>query len=61
MTMYNQPIATKQDEIDNLISVIRARLLFGQTKFEIGRDLGRKYSQDKIYLAYVAATMLNEA
>ncbi len=59
--MYNQPIATSADEIDNLITVVRARINFGQTKFEIGRDLGRKYSQDKIYLAYVAATMLIEA
>lgn len=56
--MYQTTKCDPPDEIDNLISVIRARIGFGQTKFEIGKELGRKYSQEKIHLAYVAAEML---
>lgn len=56
--MYKSTIIAVPDEIDNLISVVKARILFGQTKFEIGKDLGRKYSQDKIHFAYVAAKLL---
>lgn len=55
--MYPQP-PDQHTYIDDFIRVIRLRMRGGQEIKEIGQDLGRFIPQDRLYLCYAAAAIM---
>lgn len=48
----------QHSEIDEIIKVIRHRMRYGHGIAEISKDLGRFISQDRLYLCYAAAAIM---
>ena len=55
--MYPHP-PDQHTDVDDFIRVIRLRMRGGASAEEIGRDLGRFIPQDKLYLCYAAAAIM---
>ena len=55
--MLPQP-PDQHSEIDEIIKVIRHRMRYGHGIAEISKDLGRFISQDRLYLCYAAAAIM---